>query len=162
MFSLVSITNPGGAPKGITNENFGSISVARNPIIASLLHRIRYIERMGTGITRMKQAMENAGLEVPVFAIDGYFRVTFKRAFSMNGDKIGTENGTDGTEKDYDRILQIKNILMNEPKATLDVISSRTGIARRTVARVVKKMRQEGLIRRIGAAKTGHWEISNG
>ena len=158
----VEITNPGGAPKGITNENFGSISVARNPIIASLLHRIRYIERMGTGITRMKQAMENAGLEVPVFAIDGYFRVTFKRAFSMNGDKIGTENGTDGTEKDYDRILQIKNILMNEPKATLDVISSRTGIARRTVARVVKKMRQEGLIRRIGTAKTGHWEVSSG
>jgi ATP-dependent DNA helicase RecG len=157
----VEITNPGGVPKGITNANFGTISVARNPIIASLLHRIHYIERMGTGITRIKQAMEKAGLDAPVFAIDGYFRVTFKRA-SIKEGKNGTVNGTNGTvngtEKDSARILQIKEILENEPKATLDVISSQTGIARRTVARVVKKMKQEGLIRRVGAAKSGYWK----
>ena len=162
----VEITNPGGIPKGITNVNFGTISVARNPIIASLLHRIHYIERMGTGITRMRQAMEKAGLEAPVFSIDGYFRVTFKRAFSVKEDKNGTGNGTDGTdgtgngtEKDSVRMIQIKGILENEPKATLDVISSRIGIARRTVARVIKKMQQEGLIHRVGTTKSGHWEV---
>ena len=61
----VEITNPGSAPKGITKENFGSTSITRNPIIASLLHRANYIERMGTGINRMTSAMEAAGLEKP-------------------------------------------------------------------------------------------------
>ena len=63
----VEITNPGSVPKGITKDNFGKMSVTRNPVIASLLHRAHYIERMGTGIMRMNQAMEQAGLEKPVF-----------------------------------------------------------------------------------------------
>ena len=154
----VEITNPGGAPKGITSANFGTISIARNPIIASLLHRIHYIERMGTGITRIRQAMENAGLKAPAFTIDGYFRVTFKRNFSFNGTGNGTANGTG---KDYERITRIKNVIENEPTATLDVISSRTGIGRRTVARVIKRMQQEGLVHRVGATKSGHWEVND-
>ena len=76
----VEITNPGGAPKGITKENFGHISIARNPVIASILHRANYIERMGTGVSRMIAAMEKAGLEKPIFQTEGYFfKVTFKR-----------------------------------------------------------------------------------
>jgi len=64
----VEITNPGGLPKGITLENFGTLSVTRNPIIASLLHRVHYIERMGTGISRIKNAMTAASLEEHVQA----------------------------------------------------------------------------------------------
>ena len=76
----VEITNPGSVPKGITKENFGSTSIARNPVIASLLHRADYIERMGTGINRIIAAMEEAGLEKPIFQTEGYFfKVVFKR-----------------------------------------------------------------------------------
>ena len=46
----VSIVSPGGVPKGITKENFGKRSIARNPIIADLLRRAHYIEKAGTGI----------------------------------------------------------------------------------------------------------------
>ena len=76
----VEITNPGGAPKGITKENFGTTSIARNPVTASLLHRAGYIERMGTGISRMTYAMESAGLSKPIFEMEGhFFKVIFKR-----------------------------------------------------------------------------------
>ena len=46
----VSIVSPGGVPKGITKENFGKRSIARNPIIADLLRRAHYIEKAGTYI----------------------------------------------------------------------------------------------------------------
>ena len=76
----VEITNPGGAPKGITKENFGTTSIARNPVTASLLHRAGYIERMGTGISRMNYAMKSAGLSNPIFEMEGhFFKVIFKR-----------------------------------------------------------------------------------
>ena len=69
----VEITNPGSAPKGITKDNFGSTSVTRNPVIASLLHRVHYIERMGTGIQRMTHEMESSGLNKPIFQTEGAF-----------------------------------------------------------------------------------------
>ena len=40
----ISIVSPGGVPKGITKENFGKRSIARNPIIADLLRRTHYTE----------------------------------------------------------------------------------------------------------------------
>jgi ATP-dependent DNA helicase RecG len=57
----VVISNPGGLPSGLSPEEFGTKSVARNPRIASLLHRINYIEKVGTGIMRIRQAVAEHG-----------------------------------------------------------------------------------------------------
>ena len=56
----VEIVSPGGVCKGITLENFGSISITRNSVLASMFYRIGYIEQMGTGIMRMKMATKEA------------------------------------------------------------------------------------------------------
>ena len=103
----VEITNPGGVPKGITTTNFGTISIARNPVIASLLHRADYIERMGTGIKRMTNAMEKAGLEKPIFQIDGYFfKVIFYRNLlnSSTEMKMQAKENADRLAIDSDRL----------------------------------------------------------
>ncbi|MDR3243631.1 MAG: putative DNA binding domain-containing protein [Elusimicrobiota bacterium] len=89
----VEIVNPGGAPKGITKENFGQLSITRNPTIASMLHRIRYIERMGTGIMRMRQAMENAELDIPKFDFESFFKISFKRDELEDGGVNGGVSG---------------------------------------------------------------------
>ena len=75
----VSIVSPGGIPKGITQENFGKRSIARNPVIADLLRRTHYIEKAGTGIGRMKELMDKAGLREPQFKYDDFFEVNFLR-----------------------------------------------------------------------------------
>ncbi|MCM1566412.1 MAG: putative DNA binding domain-containing protein, partial [Dehalobacter sp.] len=64
----VEISNPGGLPSGLKPSDFGRKSVARNPLIASLLNRINYIEKIGTGINRIKQA-------------DGFCHKTSARSF---------------------------------------------------------------------------------
>ena len=38
----VDIVSPGGVCKGITHENFGTISITRNSVVASMLYRIGY------------------------------------------------------------------------------------------------------------------------
>ncbi len=75
----VEISNPGGLPKGLKPEDFGKRTLARNPLIASLLLRAKYIEKLGTGIYRMRQAMIKAELPEPVFSFDGFFTITFNR-----------------------------------------------------------------------------------
>ncbi|MEJ1364488.1 MAG: ATP-binding protein [Candidatus Sedimenticola sp. (ex Thyasira tokunagai)] len=46
-------------PKGLKSEEFGTRSVCRNPLIASLLLRCNYIEKLGTGIGRIRSALKS-------------------------------------------------------------------------------------------------------
>ena len=55
-------------------------------VIANLLHRIDYIERMGTGINQTRTAMQEAGLELPIFENGNFFKVIFKRALSASSE----------------------------------------------------------------------------
>ncbi len=63
----LEISNPGGLPKGLKVEDFGKRTLARNPLIAALLNRAKYIEKLGTGIQRIRQLTNRLpllGLEV--------------------------------------------------------------------------------------------------
>jgi ATP-dependent DNA helicase RecG len=76
----VSITNFGGLPKGLEVEDFGRKSMHRNPNMVNLLHRSNFIEKMGTGIFRINEALEQAGLPKAEFEISEYwFSIIFKR-----------------------------------------------------------------------------------
>lgn len=61
------ITSPGGLPHGLTLEELGTRCVPRNRLIADMFHRMGYVERLGSGIFRMRQAMFGACLPVPKF-----------------------------------------------------------------------------------------------
>ena len=80
----VDIVSPGGVCKGITRENFGTVSITRNSVIASMFFRIDYIEQMGTGIRRMRNAAREANVAEPEFEFTGFFKVTFKRNETEN------------------------------------------------------------------------------
>jgi len=82
----VDIVSPGGVCKGITPENFGTISITRNSVLASMFYRIGYIEQMGTGIMRMKNATREAKVAEPEFEFSGFFKVTFKRSETIQAD----------------------------------------------------------------------------
>jgi ATP-dependent DNA helicase RecG len=75
----VEISNPGGLPKGLNSEDFGTRTLARNPLIAALLNRAGYIEKLGTGVPRIRQFMEAAGLPQPHFQFDGFFTIMLRR-----------------------------------------------------------------------------------
>ncbi len=79
----VEISNPGGLPKGLKPEDFGKRTLARNPLIAALLHRARYIEKIGTGILRMRQEMQKAELPEPEFSFNGFFTITINRVHTV-------------------------------------------------------------------------------
>jgi ATP-dependent DNA helicase RecG len=99
----VVISNPGGLPSGLSPEEFGTKSVARNPRIASQLHRIDYIEKVGTGIMRIRQAVaEHGGTELELRYND-FFTATFRFKTivpSAGGPetKAGAESGPDSKQ----------------------------------------------------------------
>jgi len=73
----IEITNFGGLVKGLRPEDFGKKSMPRNAKIADLLHRVEYIERMGTGINKIRRLMGGAGLPPVEFEFDTFFTAIF-------------------------------------------------------------------------------------
>ncbi|MCG8353692.1 MAG: hypothetical protein MI924_38500, partial [Chloroflexales bacterium] len=66
----IEITNPGIFPEGTSAETFikaGALGIYTNPLIAEIFYLFGYVEQVGSGIRKMKNEMEQAGLQPPEF-----------------------------------------------------------------------------------------------
>ena len=78
----VEIENTGHLPNELTIETIKlpHRSYPQNPIIASALYKIGFLESWGTGVDRMIDACKAVGLPEPDYGTDGLFVwITFKR-----------------------------------------------------------------------------------
>lgn len=67
----------------------------------------------------------------------------------------------DGINVDLDVGLEKKilAIMEEEPSVTMGAISDKLNVTKRTVERIVKKLREQGKIERVGGKRYGHWVI---
>ncbi len=158
----VSIVSPGGVPKGITKENFGKRSIARNPIIADLLRRTHYIEKAGTGIGRMRELMEDAGLKEPQFQYDEFFEASFLRP-SYYDKNYGTydlsKKDTASKERLNNTQKQILELIKENSSITQKEMAEQIGMALPTIRKNVQILKNKGILTREGATKKGIWII---
>ena len=159
----ISIVSPGGVPKGITKENFGKRSIARNPIIADLLRRTHYIEKAGTGIGRMRELMKDAGLKEPEFKYDEFFEATFLRPsyYDKNYGTYDLASQKDNLFKEELNKTQIKilDLIKNNPSITQREIASEIGVAMSTIKKNIQILKNKDILMREGATKKGMWKI---
>jgi len=154
----VEISNPGGLPSGLNAADFGTKSVVRNPVIASLLNRADYIEQIGTGINRIKNAVKEHGQGNVEFYYNNFFIVTFtrsKKVIEKVGEKVGKKVGESLTKNQR---LIIKNMVEN-PNISAKDLSDIIGISQRKIEENISKLKKKGIIKRIGSPKGGHWEV---
>ena len=65
----VEIVTPGGLPAGMREEDLGTKSVPRNPLLFSVLYRRKLVEQIGSGIRRIRDACREHGAAEPVFEV---------------------------------------------------------------------------------------------
>ena len=76
----VEIVTPGGLPAGMREEDLGSKSVPRNPLLFSMLYRMKLVEQIGSGIRRIHDACLEHGVAEPVIQVTpDWLTVTFLR-----------------------------------------------------------------------------------
>ena len=56
----VEIVTPGGLPAGMREEDLGSKSVPRNPLLFSMLYRMKLVEQIGSGIRADSRRLSGA------------------------------------------------------------------------------------------------------
>ena len=160
----VEITSPGGACKGITKKNFGKISIARNSVIASMLCRIDYIEQMGTGIERMRNATKDADVAEPEFDFEGFFRVLFKRnhinialstaatdRLPIDTDRLPIENS--------DRIAAITKYLSENGRGRSADLAKLLGLGTDRVRQILQVMVRDGVIEKHGDRRHTYYTV---
>jgi len=164
----VDIVSPGGVCKGITPENFGTISITRNPLVQSMFYRIDYIEQMGTGIMRMKEAAKEADIAEPKFELENFFRVTFKRPPLPSVTSSGSQavaSDTQATLSDTqatlsDRKSAIISYLETHGKASSSNIAGFMGVTNNWVRTILRQMVDDGTIEKIGNNRYTHYELT--
>lgn len=151
----LEIVSPGGMFDGklIQNLNIDDVpSIRRNPMICDMFSRLRLMERRGSGLRKIiDQYPKDAA---PIFrSTEHSFIVTLK---NLNYGKASMPSGID---HNVDKILSVISI---DPKATQKQISDTLGMSVRTVSRELKRLQEEGTIKRVGSERSGHWEMIKG
>ena len=162
----IEIYSPGGMASGISLEGKDLLRIPskrRNPVLADIFSRLKYMERRGSGFKKIladyEDQVEFDETKMPVFEADyDDFILTL---YNLNYDSnyvaqvkdadVGTQDGTqDGTQEHI--FAMIKE---NSQISTSD-IATELGISVRTVKRRIKQMAN---ISYVGSGYSGHWEI---
>ena len=172
----VEIYNPGGLPSGLDPKKFGTKSVPRNLLIASMLHRINYIEQAGTGISRIKEAIANHKKKVMLniqYSNDSiFYSVIFrKKRLVETTQKRLVENNENTKEFSYlDRYkvsrkrlvenqFKILELMLKDPKVSKHKMAEVIGISTTAIDKNISTMKRKGFIERVGPDRGGYWKV---
>jgi len=147
----IEISNPGGLL--FNAKEFGKRSLARNPLLTDMVHRIGIVEKIGSGICRVQNTLKN---QVAFELNPDWFRVIITRKNPLYAPVSAAVNAPAIMTSLQQMILtqiQINN------RITYDELSDVLSIHRTTIMRNISKLKAIGILQRIGSDKTGHWEI---
>jgi predicted HTH transcriptional regulator len=161
----LTIYSPGGMPDGtiVQNRIIDAIpSTRRNPILADVFQRLGYMERKGSGLTKIieayKAAYNYSEQKEPQFLSSRVeFTVTLKNLnYGVNDVNSDVKNMVNSNADRDDIVL---NIIRENPNVTQSELADNLGVSIRTAQRTLDKMIKNGKIRRIGAKRGGYWDI---
>ncbi|MDP2926219.1 MAG: helix-turn-helix domain-containing protein [Nanoarchaeota archaeon] len=160
----VEISNPGGLI--IKEEEFGKRSLSRNPLIFGLLQRLDLVEKVGSGIKRIKDSMKRLGLKPPKFEFGKFFAIVLYRPTKEDLGRFAGENAPQKTpqktpQKPTELEQKILNLIRNKPAMPRSEIAKELSIADDTVKEYLAKLKIKGFLKRIGADRGGYWEVKD-
>ena len=153
------------------DEEWGKISMPRNILLFGLMQRMDLIEKAGTGIIRMKKAMETYLLPEPKIDVNkNWFSITFQRPDLQEmtiqerlegGLKSGLKGGLKRwSEKNLsERQLKILEILTENPKISKNKLAQELSINPSAVQKHLETLKKLGLIKREGSVRGGYWRV---
>ena len=151
----VEISNPGNLAAGLTKADLGKKSFSRNPLLMDLFLRMKFVERAGSGIIRMREAMKTYNLELQFDVTNTFFTVIFKRP---DVNKI-PEKSQINPRKVPDKYQKLIAEIVAQPTISRNDLADKLKESADTVQSKLRKLIKDGIIKRVGPAKGGHWEV---
>ena len=171
----LEITSPGGMYKGraVQDQDIENIeSERRNPILADLFHRMRYMERRGSGLKKIINETENLPGYTdelrPKFHSDTSFRVVIMNVNyhpnkADSGVVSGVVNGVvNGAVNEV--VIRREKVLVAlkvNNKLTKAQLAKLLGIPKTTLDRDLTALKNDNKLTRIGSDKAGYWKVTD-
>lgn len=161
----LTITSPGGMYNGMLIQDLDIADVSserRNPILANVMGQLDYMEKRGSGLTRICNETK---------ALDGY-RDELKPVFkstptqfqtiifaSTNMINVGDNDGDVSEMKIAERQQNILNLIKESPTISGRQMSEILSVSQRTVERDLSVLQKKGVLRHKGKDNDGSWQI---
>ena len=123
------------------------ISLPRNPILAKLFRMVKLAENVGFGLDKIEHNWKIYSSTVPVFQTE------FDAVILDFNLKSSTQE-TSG--KTSDKIVEL---IHNNNEISIPEMAEAIGVSERSIERNIQKLRMNNIIRRVGSAKGGSWEL---
>ena len=159
----IQLWNEGILPQSITIEKLmeDHESMPRNPLIAKVFYLMGFIENWGRGYEKIRDAFEQAHLQVPIFEqVRGGVMATIQREvfLKVQSGQITIGSTTPKTTPKTTRKALLEYI-QEHPEATREEMATYLGITIDGVKYHIANLQKEGLLRRTKGRKEGLWEI---
>lgn len=153
---MIEISNPGGLPKGLSENDFGKKSLARNPNICALLNQVNYIEKMGTGISRMRKLMQENNLPEIQFEYSEFFTLKIERERQINP----LESILQISAKRADKMFELLKAIYTNENFSVNQISNQLSVSSRSVRDDLAVLSEHKLISTSGENKNRKYKIT--
>jgi len=131
-----------------------------NPLIANAFFRAGMIESWGRGIEKIRHECKAAGVPLPAYRSDASGLMVQFTAQTKMSEKTPVKMSEEVSDKMSDKMSEaIIALLKTDKTLSSAALASRIGTSSRTVERGLRKLRESGIIERIGPKKGGHWVV---
>lgn len=169
------IYSPGGMPDGtlIQNRIIDAISsTRRNPVLADVFQRLGYMERKGSGLTKIIESYKNAynysdekkpqfessRVEFTVTLLNLNYGINEAKK-AKNEAKEAKNEAKNGTDEVKDIETKLLKILKENPSITQKELASVVGVSRSSIQRIMEELIKRRKLQRIGSTRAGYWEV---
>ena len=108
----LEIVTPGGLPAGMREEDLGTKSVPRNPLLFGMFNRMGLVEQIGSGIRRIRQLCRDYDVAEPLIDVsENWVTTTFARQVEHAKER-GTRHVVPQVPDKYPAsTLQVRNLI---------------------------------------------------
>ncbi|MBR5635095.1 MAG: HTH domain-containing protein, partial [Prevotella sp.] len=159
----LTVTSPGGMYNGMLIQNLDIANVSserRNPILANVMAQLDYMEKRGSGLTRIcneTKALDGYKDELkPVFkSTPTQFQTVIFASTDMQnvGDNVGDMSETKLTE----RQRKILDLVKDSPTISARQMSETLSVSQRTIERDLSLLKKMGILKHEGKDNDGMW-----
>lgn len=161
----LSVTSPGGMYNGMLIQNLDIKDVSserRNPILANVMAQLDYMEKRGSGLTRIFNETK---------ALNGYkdelkpvFKSTptqFQTIIFASSDtpNVGDYDGDKSKTKLTERQQKILDLIKDSPTITGKQMSETLSVTQRTIERDLSALQKKDIVKHEGKDNDGTWII---
>ena len=161
----LTVTSPGGMYNGLLIQDLDIKDVSserRNPILANVMAQLDYMEKRGSGLTRI--CNETKALEGYKDELKPVFKSTptqFQTIIFASSDtpNVGDHDGDVSETKLTDRQQKILNLIKESPTITGKQMSEILSVSQRTIERDLAALQKIGVLKRKGKDNDGVWMV---